>query len=182
MIVFAILAGHSFHASPAIIPHISLPVSPGAFSTAISSSAPVLHVVFSSAPIASAFMPVSSATTMVRQSSPELALINHQSSVPEPVASNTTPRGPVIALLRQLFGRRDAELAKLDEAAIAHEERVLELESLLSTVASAEAMRRSQVATLQASLSSSRAQLTTARSSADSAISALNVMGLISND
>lgn len=44
------------------------------------------------------------------------------------MASNSSPREPVIALLRERLAHRDAGSAELDEAYIAHEDHDLELE------------------------------------------------------
>lgn len=68
--------------------------------------------------------------------------------MPEPVASNTSPRRPVSALLRECLTRRDAEFAELDEAFLAHEDHVMELESFSAKVTSGEANLRSQVIAL----------------------------------
>lgn len=164
------------HAPPAMVPHISLPASSDALPTAIACSAPVLREVPSSASIASASMSVTSAPTMARQVSPDPATINHQSSAPKLAACNTSPRGPTIALLSEHLVLRDAEFAELDEAFITRKNRVLQLESTLSTAASTEAMLCSQVATVQTDLCSARDSLTIARSSGDSATLALKVM------
>lgn len=92
-------------------------------------------------------MSVSLAPTVVCQSSPEIVIINHLFSAPEPMNLNASPWGPVIALLRNRFARRDAETAKLEEAFIASEARVLELELWSSTAASTKTMVRFQIAT-----------------------------------
>lgn len=112
---------------------------------------------------------------MARQSFLEPANINRQPSAPEPVASITLPRKPLTAFLRERLARRDAEFARLHEAFIAREDLVLKLISPLPTAALTEAMLRSQVATPQTSLFSARARLASARSSTNSATSALNV-------
>lgn len=123
--VLAISAGISMHALPAMASHISLPVSSKAFPTVFASSAPVLAMISTSAPIASTYMPASLASAMVRQSSSEPATINHRPSPPDPVACNTLSRGPVIDNLHNRLARRDTKFAKLDEAFTARKNRVL---------------------------------------------------------
>lgn len=79
------------------------------------------------------------------------------------MASGTSLQRPVRAHLRERLARCDMESAKLDEALIARENRVLKLESSLSAFASTGAMLRSQAVTLQTALSAARASLKTAR-------------------
>lgn len=119
-------------------------------------------------------MPVFSAFTVVRQSSPEAANINHQSLALKPLASNTSPQEPIIAFLRKRLARRGAEFIKLEKFLIASKNSVLGSESSLSTAALAEATLCPQVVTLQTELSAARASLTTACLPADSATLAQN--------
>lgn len=86
-------------------------------------------------------------------------------SVPEPVAFNTSLRGPVLVLSRERLSRHDAESAKLDEPFIACNDRVLELASSLSAAASTESMHFSQVVTSQTYLFAEPADLKAGRSS-----------------
>lgn len=125
--VHAILANTSTRAPPLTVPHASLSVPPDALTTAIVSPVPVLPMATSPAPISTASMPVSSALTVDRQFSPKHAVVNHQSSAPNPVAFNTLPQTPVIALLRGHLARHDAKFAVLDEALIARKDCVLQL-------------------------------------------------------
>lgn len=103
-------------------------------------------------------------------------IVNHQSSAPEPVASNTSSQRPVISLLRKYHACGDTESAKLDEAFIVCEDRVLKLKSSLSTTASTEVVPRPQVVTLPTDLSNARSDLTAVRSFANLATTAINTM------
>lgn len=161
--MLAILIGISSHASPAMVRHISLPVSFDVPATSITSSASALPIISFSASIFSASILASSAPTVVRHSSPEPTIASHRSSAPEPVASYTSFRGPIIALLRERHVRRVAEFAELNKAFFVCEDRVLKLKPSLSTVTCTEAMLRSQVVTLQTDLSIARDSLITAR-------------------
>lgn len=79
---------------------------------------------------------------------------------PKPAASSTQPHGPVIALLRELLARREAEFAVLDEALLTREDLVMEPESSLAKSSSGEVNLRSQVSALQTDLDAARADLT----------------------
>lgn len=73
-------------------------------------------------------MPLSSALAMDRESSSEPATISHQSSAPEPVAFNTSPRRPETIFMRKGLMRRGTEIAKLNKAFLARANSVLALE------------------------------------------------------
>lgn len=157
-----------------MVPLISLPVPSSISTTAIASLISVLPIISSSAPLLSAFMPISSPSTAGRQSFSEYVMVNRQSSAAELVVSRPLPRRPVIAFPRELLARRNAKFAKLDEACFARADRILELESSVSTAVSTEAMLCFQNATPQTNLSPTRADLTTVCSSANLVVSALN--------
>lgn len=160
----AILARILAHAPPAMVPHVSHHVSSDVLDTAIANSLPAFSMVSSFASV-----PIFSAPVAVCQSAPKPTIAHRQSSASASVASNASPREPVIALPRKRHVRRDAESVESDEAIIARMDRILKLESSLSTTASTEAMLRSKVITLQTDLSA-------ARSNDVSTTSALNTM------
>lgn len=154
--------------------HLSLSVSSAVSSAAIAGSAPAVFMVSFSASIASASTPVLSAFTRVHQSCPNSSIVNSQSSAPEPVASNTPPRGPVVALLRKLLTHRDAKFAELDKTFIAREDRVLELESSLARSSSGETTLLSQVGALWIDPDAVGVDLTASQLSVAIAISVLD--------
>lgn len=105
--------------------------------------------------------PPASVVSPPQHSSPPIV----PSSVPpsvalKPAASTTPPCGSVIALLRERLACWYAEFAELDEAFLAHENCILELESSLAKSASGETSLRSQAQTLQTDLAATRADLT----------------------
>lgn len=149
----AIAVDISMHALPVSALHVFLSPSSKSLSTANVSSVPDLPIVYCSAPMVSVSLPVLPAPAMVRQSPRKSANINHQSSATEPVASNTPPGGPVIALLHKRCARREWEFAELDELFMAREVCVLESKSSLLSAPLMEVILHSQAAALQTDFS-----------------------------
>lgn len=111
-------------------------------------------------------LPPPSVVSLPQPSSPPTAPSSvHDLVVTEPVALSPPPCGPVIAFQRERHARRDAEFAEIDEAFLARDDRVLELESSFAKATSTEAILCSQVGALQTDLVDKRADLTASRAS-----------------
>lgn len=133
-IASAILAGILSQPPPAMVLHVSLSVSSTVPTSAMASSVPAFSMVSFFVSVLVFLSPAA-----VCQSTPEPGIFYHQWPAPEPLASNGSPQGQVIALLRERFARHDTELAKLHASLIVCMNRVSELVSSSSAAASIEA-------------------------------------------
>lgn len=108
-------------------------------------------------------------------SSPPAAFPSVQhAKVPEPVSSSTPLRELVTTSLSEIHARQKAEFVKLDEAFLAREDRVQELESSVVNSTSGKADYRSLVSALQDELATTLADLTASQSSIAMATSKLD--------
>lgn len=98
----------------------------------------------------------------------------HPSTILNDNARDCSPRGLVVALLRDHLTRRDVQFAEPRKTLIACKNRVLQLETSLSTAALTGLTIRSRSTYLQTGLKNMRVGLRTARSSTTTDISELS--------